>query len=221
VTGRLAVTDLASGTTRFELAADRLDLDRYLPAPAPGGPVAGEAAGRPEAAGALVGGAAALPAEALRALDLDGSVQIGALTAGGARPRRVPGALASGSRGRHPDGRGPAVRRQRASDQHPGRQSGAACDDPRRRPAGRRSARPAGGHCALEPPVGIASIDADLRWRGLSEAELKGSLDGRARVAVRDGAVQGFDLEGLVRKALAAVQGGRPAEVAGGPPSPS
>lgn len=219
VTGRLAVTDLASGTTSFELAADRLDLDRYLPAPvppAPGGPVAGAAAGRPEAAGALVGGAAALPAEALRALDLDGSVQIGALTAGGARLaefrahwRAAAGAVTQTAEARLYGGSARATSTLDLNPAPPAMTLEGALQDVDLRGLLADTAR-------WSRLSGTASIDADLRWRGLSEAELKGSLDGRARVAVRDGAVQGFDLEGLVRKALAAVQGGRPAEVAGG-----
>ena len=219
VTGRLAVTDLASGTTSFELAADRLDLDRYLPAPeppAPGGAVGGEAAGRPEAAGALVGGAAALPAEALRALDLDGSVQIGALTAGGARLaefrahwRAAAGAVTQTAEARLYGGSARATSTLDVNPAPPAMTLEGALQDVDLRGLLADTAR-------SSRLSGIASIDADLRWRGLSEAELKRSLDGRARVAVRDGAVQGFDLDGLVRKALAAVRGGRPAEVAGG-----
>jgi AsmA protein len=162
-----------------------------------------------------VGGAAALPAEALRALDLDGSVQIGALTAGGARLaefrahwRAAAGAVTQTAEARLYGGSARATSTLDLNPAPPAMTLEGALQDVDLRGLLADTAR-------WSRLSGTASIDADLRWRGLSEAELKGSLDGRARVAVRDGAVQGFDLDGLVRKALAAVQGGRPAEVAG------
>jgi AsmA protein len=55
---------------------------------------------------------------------------------------------------------------------------------------------------------GKGSVEADLHWSGLGEAAIKRSLNGSLRVALRDGAVRGFDLDGLVQNALAALKGG-------------
>jgi AsmA protein len=62
---------------------------------------------------------------------------------------------------------------------------------------------------------GVGTVEADLRWSGLSEPEIRRSLDGSARLALRDGALAGFDLDGTVRNALAALQGGKGGAVAG------
>lgn len=90
LTGRAAAWDFQRPAASFELAADALVLDRYLPA---GGKDAGkEPAAKPAAkAGDKAGkdaktaGEAGLPKDKLRALLLDGSVTVGSLTAYGAK----------------------------------------------------------------------------------------------------------------------------------------
>ncbi len=62
-TGRARAT--AAGAAAFDLTVDRMDVDRYLPAAAPGAPP-------PAAAGAL-------PVKTLRGLDIDGRLRAGAL----------------------------------------------------------------------------------------------------------------------------------------------
>ena len=218
VSGRLTIPDLATGALRFDLAVDRLDLDRYLP-PAgqgePSSPAPPDKTARPKAAGALVVGGTALPVKALRGLDVDGSLRVGALKAGGARlselrihVRGQAGTITQTAEARLYGGSG---------------QSTSTIDVKHAQPAMTLKGSLQGidlrglladttGQSRLS---GHGSIDADLGWSGLSEREIKRSLGGSARLALRDGALQGFDLDGLVRNALAAVQGGKAAGAAG------
>ena len=211
VTGRFAVTDLTTGALRFDLAADRLDVDRYLPpgqarpAPSPG---QGKAS-QPKAAGAVVAGGAALPAEVLRGLDVDGSLRVGALKVGGARLSEVR---------THWRAQGGVITQTAEAKLYGGSgRTTSTLDAKRAQPAMTLKGALRGidldslltdtaGQSRLS---GTGTIDADLRWNGLSEAEVKRSLGGSARVALRDGALQGFDLDALVQNALAALKGGK------------
>jgi len=218
VSGRLAIPDLATGALRFDLAVDRLDLDRYLPPAGQGRPSSSapqDKTARPKAAGALVAGGAALPAEALRGLDVDGSLRVGALKAGGARLSELR---------MHVRGQGGTLTQTAEARLYGGNgQSTSTIDVKHAQPAMTLKGSLQGidlrglladttGQSQLS---GHGSVDADLRWNGLAEAEIRRSLSGNARLALRDGALQGFDLDGLVRNALAAVQGGKAAGAAG------
>ena len=78
--GTATIENFAKPSTHFELALDKLDLDRYQPPPqkAPG-PAPAPAPSSP--GGAAVAGASELPLETLRALELDGSLKAGQLIA--------------------------------------------------------------------------------------------------------------------------------------------
>lgn len=212
VSGRLSVPYLAKGALRFDLAVDRVDLDRYLPPGGQGRPSSGDADGkaaRPKVAGAVVAGGAALPVETLRGLDLDGSLRVGSFKGGGMRLSELR---------MHVHGEGGVLTQRAEAKLYGGSGQSTTTLDVRR-------AQPAvtlkGGLQGIDLQglladttgqgrlSGRGSIDADLRWNGLSEDEIKRSLSGTARLALRDGAVQGFDLDALVRNALAAVQGGK------------
>ncbi len=212
VSGRLAVPDLATGALRFDLALDRIDLDRYLPPAGQGRPSSADASGktaRPKAAGAVVAGGAALPVETLRGLDLDGSLRVGSLEGGGMRlsELRV-----------HVQGKGGVLTQNAQAKLYGGSGQWTTTLDVRRAPP---AVTLKGGLQGIDLQglladttgqgrlSGHGGIDADLRWNGLSEDEIRRSLSGSARLALRDGAVQGFDLDALVRNALAAVQGGK------------
>jgi AsmA protein len=76
LTGHAAVPSFEPLAARFELALDRIDLDRYLAPEQEGKPAAGPAGGAGEAPAAET----ELPLELLRSLTLDGTVTIGQLT---------------------------------------------------------------------------------------------------------------------------------------------
>lgn len=84
--GGIDIRNFARPALRFDLALDRIDLDRYLGA-APGGPApggAGRAAPAPAASEPV-----ALPLSTLRALDVQGKFAIGELKAIGLRSKDV------------------------------------------------------------------------------------------------------------------------------------
>jgi len=212
--GRVTVADFAGPALRFDLVADQLDLDRYLPparatagADAPG-------AAQPQAAGAVVAAGAALPADALRRLDLDGSLQIDSVRAGGARLselraqwRAQSGVITQTATAALYGGRGQATSTLDARPAEPtmgvkGALQGVDL-------AGLLADTAGGGRLS-----GTGTVEVDLRWTGLDEVRIKKSLNGSLRVALRDGAVHGFNLDGLVQNALAALKGG---PQAGGP----
>lgn len=214
VTGRFAVADRAIGALRFDLAADRLDLDRYLPPPAQARPTiapTGAPPSQPKAAGAVVAAGAGLPAEVLRRLDADGTLRIGALEVGGARLAEVR---------THWRAQGGVITQTAEARLYGGSGRSASTLDVRQSPSVmtlkgalegvdlRGLLADTTGQSRLS---GNGNIDADLRWNGLTEQEIRRSLTGSARLSLRDGVLQGFDLDALVRNALAAAQGGRTA----------
>lgn len=78
MSGELALRGYTKPAVRFKLAADGIDADRYLP-PAPKADAAhAEPMAAPPAAVAAAG-AAALPLDKLRALDVDGTLTVGKL----------------------------------------------------------------------------------------------------------------------------------------------
>ncbi len=79
--GKLAVTDLRTQAVRFDLAVDQIDLDRYLPPPAQTQTVT------PAQAPATA--PAALPLDALRSLNLNGTLKIRTLKAYQLRSQNV------------------------------------------------------------------------------------------------------------------------------------
>jgi AsmA protein len=206
--GRVTIADFAGPALRFELNADRLDLDRYLP-PASATAGAGTArSAQPQAAGAVVAAGAALPTDALRRLDLDGTLQIGNLKAGGARLsdlrtqwRARSGVITQTAAAALYGGRGEVTSTLDARPAEPAMGVNGALQGVDL--AGLLADTAGGGRLS-----GTGTVEADLRWTGLREALIKKSLNGNLRVALRDGAVHGFNLDGLVQNALAALKGG-------------
>lgn len=72
ISGRFALTSIENNRMSFDLSIDALDADRYLPPPATG-----------DAAAAAAADATPLPVDMLKALDVNGTVRIGRLTAAG------------------------------------------------------------------------------------------------------------------------------------------
>jgi len=94
LTGTVSIDDLEKQSLRFDLEIDQIDADRYLPPPtkeAKGGDAKGTANKpapvTPETAAA--GAATELPVEMLRALDVDGDIDIGQLKISGATMQAI------------------------------------------------------------------------------------------------------------------------------------
>ncbi|MCO5109043.1 MAG: AsmA family protein [Burkholderiaceae bacterium] len=192
---RLAATRLAPLSLRYELQADRLDLDR----------LAVDAA-KPAAA-APPGAGIAIPA-AIAGLDASGSVRIGALKLRGIDASDVAATIRSG--GGRID-----IAPLRAAVFHGTLDASAALTE-----AGRHSLRmelsgvDAGlalralsGRDALE---GRGNLSLELAAEGRTLAALERSMDGTAALKLRDGAIKGVDLADVmrrVRQAIAAARG--------------
>jgi uncharacterized protein involved in outer membrane biogenesis len=83
IEGSLRLPSAAAPGMAFDVTVDTLDVDRYLPPTQDGAKDAGPAASPIASPGAAAAGAAQLPVEQLRALDLDGRLRVGALRASG------------------------------------------------------------------------------------------------------------------------------------------
>lgn len=88
LTGQIDIKDLATQDLKFDLALDRINLDRYMPPPAPAGDKGkGSTKAKPPTTPetAAAGAATELPIDMLRALKAEGQVRIGELTASKAK----------------------------------------------------------------------------------------------------------------------------------------
>jgi len=224
LSGDLAVTDYAAPGLEFALELDRIDVDRYLPPPAPEGaaeqsgdqPAGGQAAGG-QAGGSAAGAVATadaddipieLPLELLRSLQLDGRLRIGELKVAGLRAAQVDLPLSAA------DGlvQIPGL----AADLYGGtlRQS-ARLDARGEQPAFAADARLAGvdigpllvDATGSESLSGKGSVDVDLRTGGATVGALKRALDGELAVDLRNGAVPGIDIGADLRRAEAKLKG--------------
>jgi AsmA protein len=221
---------------RFDLSADRLDLDRYLPgkaaaqpprrsgepdsvaavpapvtpsekpAPSTQAPPVQAPAGRPAPAAAPAHGSA--PLEPLRALDLEGTIRVADLKAGG---------LLLGDTAFTVRAQGGRVRIEDSIERfYGGRATGeigidATIDPPRLRLVQRAEDIQAGallqdltGEARLS---GRGALDLDLAAAGRGADALLGDLSGELAIRLVDGQIRGFDLEQVIRRAEARIKG--------------
>jgi AsmA protein len=210
VTGRLAIADFAGPAYRFDLRLNQIDIDRYLPPASPDKPTKAGA----DAKAAAPPPGAIIPLAPLRALDLQGKLAVGSLKSAGIRmsdvrvdlrakggivEKRVDGRLYEGTAG--------MTVGLDARQATPGLSLKGSVKGLKAGPF----LRDAVGEDRL---TGTGNADADLRWLGFDERQIKESLNGTARLAFRDGTVKGFNVGELIRNAKAKLTGG---QVSGGP----
>ena len=215
---KLAATRFAPLALRYELQADRVDLDRYRAAPAgpaAAAPVAGRAA--PERSGGTddgarpgdAPGALAAPA-ALAGVDTAGSVRIGTLKVAGIDASNVVATIASGN--------GRVDFKRLTATIFRGTLDASATLGEAGRHALRLQLTGADAGMALRELAGRddvldgrGNLSLDVTGDGRTLAALERSLDGTAALALRDGALKGVDLAEVlrrVRQAMAAARGG-------------
>lgn len=206
IEGELAITDFARRALRFELKADGIELDRYLP---PGQP-----------ATAVSPGAAAAGAEpsTLKSLTAAGRLRVGQLSVAGLTLSELDLSL---------DADGGLLRLEPLSASlYGGRYAGKVQFDTRRSPA-RLSLDESLRGVQLAPLLrdltgkaerisGRADVRARLQADADSADSLRRSLAGQAEIRVADGAVKGVNVAHLMREASARLRG-QPAPAAGGP----
>lgn len=215
LSGTLGVDNFARPATRFQLALDRIDLDRYLPArdraaAAPAGPPAA-AAGEPD--DATVRPAPLPPLQSLRKLRLDGTLRVGELKAYGLRSQAVEVTVAA------TDGR---VRLAPARAQlYEGRYDGNIVLDARgAQPQYALDERLSGVQIGplltdlqgTARITGKADIALKLTAAGSESQAIRRSMNGSARFALADGVIKGMDVLGEIRKAYAVLRGRAPAQ---------
>lgn len=200
LTGTLSMA-LGAPTVRFELAADAFDADRYLPPPPKEGQ---QAAATPGAAA----GAAPLPLDTLRALDIDGRARLGRLKVSNLTTRDIQVTVNA------KDGLIKVSPIQAAL--YEGTYAGdivldARGDTPRISMDEKLSGVQAEplltdlqGKALLS---GLAEARARLNARGLGPAQFKRTLNGEIAFSFTDGALKGINVGRILRDVEARIKG--------------
>lgn len=199
-TGQVEVRDFATQAVRFDLNLGAIDLDRYLP-PDDGKPKPTPAAGGPPL------NEIALPAEALDALNAEGTLRVDRL--------KVSGVTLTDARVTLSGPKGQPKRQQIRARLYGG---GIDLDHqftPGAKPGYAVKARlenfnagPFLKDLLGEDYVsGLAQLNLDLSGQGLNVGQLRQSLNGNLGFEVRNGAVRGFNLAQALRRAEAALTG--------------
>jgi AsmA protein len=199
--GHVQLTDLANVAVAFDLSADRIDLDRYLPPPAEEPVVA-------TPAGAAAAGASELPVETLRALRLDGTLRVGELKVSNLTASDMQLVLSA---------RDGVVRLHPATAVlYGGRYEGdmrldVRTDTPQLTLDDRLIGVQAGpllvDFTGEDRLLGTADLSAKLSATDLRPEHLRTSLTGNARFAFRDGAIRGINVAQVLREVHARIQG--------------
>jgi AsmA protein len=200
LTGNLNIGSFAGPAVQLRLDLDQIDLDRYLPATAEG-----EQAAAPQPAAKATDD----PLAGLRTLDLDGQVNVGKLKVKNLNITDIKVTITS---------KGGVLKVDPLQALlYDGKLSGRAELDARRKTPRLAVSNSLVGIQAgpllqdligKDQLVGAGEVQSDLRMTGLSEQEIRNSLNGTARFAFRDGAVKGVNVAQLIRKAQAAMSGG-------------
>ena len=186
---KLSTSGFAPLALRYELQAERIDLDRLRAAPA--------ATESPDPQAAVI----AMPA--LAELDADGSLRIGALKVAGVDASNVAATIRSGA-GRI------ALTRLTAGVFRGALDASAMLGDSGQHALRMRltgvdagmALRALAGRDALE---GRGDLSLNVTGGGQTLAALERSLDGTAAIALRDGALRGVDLAALLRRVRQAI----------------
>ena len=195
LSGRLAIEDFDRMALRFDLALDRIDIDRYLP---PGEDKAAKGAGT---AGGEQG-------PALPALDVDGRLAVTELKVSG---------LAAGDIKLALSGQGGRYRVKPEATLYGGRYRGDIGLDGRRAALAVTADEQLSG-VAIGPLLraltgkeekltGRADVGIKVSTSGPDAAAYKRNLDGRVSLRVADGAVKGVNVAAYLRQAQARLSG--------------
>jgi AsmA protein len=200
LSGQASVSHFDQPALRFALTVNEIDADRYLPPPA-------QQTTAPPAPAAAAVGAAQLPLDMLRALDVDGNLQLGKLKLANAHLAEIALRIKAkdGMLRLHP----------LAAQLYGGRYDGNIALDV-------RSDTP---RIALDEKLasvnvgpllkdllgddkvsGVANVSAQLSATGIEPDAVMKTLNGTAQFSFQDGAVKGVNLGQLIREAYAKVK---------------
>jgi len=196
IRAKAQVANFAAPAINFDVAADQLNVDRYLPprkAAAPG--AGGTAKGAGDA-----GAEQPIDLSALKTLNANGSVRIGALTASNVKAQnvRVDVRAAGGRLDVNPV----------AANLYQGTLAGAASVNANANTFATRqqlkgvSIGPLLRDAAQKDVIeGRGTVNLDVTASGNTVSALKRGLNGTANVDLRDGAIKGVDIAGMLNKA--------------------
>ncbi len=202
IKGSTGMTDFAQPVIAFNLTADDLDVDRYLP------PVADKSS-KPvtSPAVALASGAYALPIETLRQLNIDGQLSLGKLKINGLTMQDVQLSLNAKQ--------GLIKTQQSAKAFYQGAYSGSLNVDARN-PKPIVALTENISHVQVEPLLkdfkgeakmsGVLDASAQLQGQGNETSELKSSLNGDLNFKFKDTVVKGFNLQNMIDNAKALIK---------------
>lgn len=207
VNGELTIAQLNPPDLGFSLRGDTLDLDRYLPPPAPAAAPAKRGPGvtTPELA---LAGAAQLPVTLLRQIKLAGDLRLDALKVAGLNLSRASLTVA---------GKDGKIRLDPVSAEgYQGRYNGVATLDATGK-VPQLTLNTSLAKVALEPLLsdlagnrdlaGNINFEARLSASGAEPETLLNSLAGQATFAVQNGEMRGIDAPALIRSARQAING--------------
>lgn len=201
LTGDASVRNFAAPVIRYTLAVNEIDVDRYLPPPAEPQPPA-------TPAGAAAAGAAQLPLDLLRSLDIDGRVTVAKLKASNLRSTDI----LLGLKAKNGLFRAAPTR----AKLYQGRYEGASVfdvrtDTPKIALQEKLSGVQAGplleDFMGKAHVTGRANLSADVSAEGLDPIQVRKTLNGTAAFQFLDGAVMGINIAQKIREALAAYKG--------------
>ncbi len=210
LTGSLALQQRPSAAYRFDIGVDNIDVDRYLPASpnAKEGKKPDTPAGKAEAA--------VIPLALLRETNAEGALRVGRLKAFGIRSQDVV-AKVTAQNGRITLGPNSA---KLYSGTYNGR---TVVDASGRVPQFRFEEKLAGiqlGPLLKDAGVfdrytGTGDVNLNLTAQGLDAGGIKRTLNGNAAVSLRDGKIEGVNLQKIVQQAQALLKQARGREVEG------
>lgn len=198
ITGTLNVNDFASKAINFALKVNKLDADRYL------APKAEKTAAKTDSSGDAAKKAALnatkIPSDALNALNVNGTLDIGSLKVSGVNMSNVQLKL-SGEKDK--------PKQQEISANLYGGQIKATSRVNGKSYAvntqlqGLNAAPFLKDLVGKDPVSGVGNLNLDILANGATVGDVRRSLNGSVNFALQNGAVKGFNLGQIIRKAQA------------------
>ncbi len=202
IKGSANIKDFAQPAITFNLAADAIDVDRYLP------PVTDKSS-KPITSPvvALAAGASAMPVETLRKLNIDGQLSLGKLKINGLAMQDIQLNLSAKN--------GIIKTQQSAKAFYQGSYNGnLSVDLTNKKPALAFNEKIS--HVQVEPLLkdfkgearmgGVVDASAQLQGQGSNAGELKSSLNGDLSFLFKDSVVKGFNLQKIIDQAKALIK---------------
>lgn len=212
LTARLGVNGFEKPKIHFDVKADAIDLDRFLPPPAKAGAKPAAGSGTPAPSGAeAAAGEAPIDLSALRPLTVDGRVSVGHLRARGLEAAQIQVAMKAAG--------GKVDVAPISATLYQGKLGASASVQAGESPAANRASvnvdlaniaigpllKAAANNDMLE---GRGNVKLTARTGGATVGAMKAGLNGNGAIALRDGAVKGINLAETIRTARSLLQGG-------------